>query len=617
MIGNLRKIFSLLAPREKKQAYGLLLAILIMGLLETTGIASIMPFMAVISSPEIIKTNKLLYHIYTITGLTSQNQFLFFLGVGVLLVLLVSNSFAAFTTWLLLRFVYFSGHALSSRLFEKYLNAPYSFFLNQNSSELVKNIIPEVHRVVVGVMTPAIQITTRSVIALCILTLLIAVDPLLAIIVFIVCGGLYGIVFKLSKKQLAVSGKKSTKAQGLRFKFAGEAFGGIKELKLLGREHEYFKRYQKPSYDFATCESTSQAITILPKYALETIIFGGMLLIMLYLIGIKKDITQVLPMLVLYAFAGYRLMPGFNQIFQGFSQMRYHSAALDIIHKHFQIESDKQKPSQVNIPPTSTLPFSKSIELKNITFSYPKSNSIVINNINLFIRDNTTVAFVGKTGSGKTTLIDIILGLLPINSGEVSIDGTLIEAANLGAWQKNIGYVPQQIYLADDTVTRNIAFGVPDDKIDHQAVIHAANIANIHDFVLKDLPHGYDTDLGERGVRLSGGQRQRIGIARALYHDPKVLVLDEATSALDGLTENVIMDAIHSLAHEKTIILVAHRLTTIKECDLIHVLAQGCIVDSGDYEELMSSCAEFRKMAESSKSEPKNGIKTDKESEIV
>jgi ABC-type multidrug transport system fused ATPase/permease subunit len=193
----------------------------------------------------------------------------------------------------------------------------------------------------------------------------------------------------------------------------------------------------------------------------------------------------------------------------------------------------------------------------------------------------------------------------------------LIERTNLGSWQKNIGYVPQQIYLADDTVARNIAFGVPDEEIEHQVVIHAAKIANIHEFVSKDLSQGYDTDLGERGVRLSGGQRQRIGIARALYHDPKVLILDEATSALDGSTENVIMDAIHKLAHKKTIILIAHRLTTVKQCDSIHVLNRGYVTDSGIYEELMSSCAEFREMAKSTKSEPKNGFKTDKESEIV
>lgn len=617
MITNLRKIFSLITPRERRQVYWLLLAILVMGLLETTGIASIMPFMAVLANPEVIETNKFLSQAYVITGLTSHNQFLFFLGLVVLSVLIVSNSFSAFTTGFLLRFVFLRGHVLSSRLFAKYLHSPYSFFLNQNSAELVKNIITENHRVVVGVLLPAMHIISRTVIALCIFALLIVMDPLLAVMIFVVCGGLYGTVFKLTRKKLAVSGKKSTASQGQRFKLAGEAFGGIKELKLLGREDEYLKRYQQPSYGYATCESASQTITAVPKYALETIVFGGMLLIMLYQIGIKKDIAQVLPMLVLYAFAGYRLMPGFNQIFQGIAQMRYHSAALDIIHQHFQLGSDDHHSSRTEIPLVDPLPFNNGISLQDITFSYPKSEPIVIDNLSLFIKANTTVAFVGKTGSGKTTLVDIILGLLPVDSGKMTVDNTLLDNSNLRAWQKNIGYVPQQIYLADDTVTRNIAFGIPDEEIDHQAVITAAKVADIDGFVSNDLSQGYETVLGERGVRLSGGQRQRIGIARALYHDPKVLVLDEATSALDGVTENVIMDAIHSLAHKKTIILIAHRLTTVKQCDAIHLLNLGRVVASGTYEELISSSAEFRKMAEAGKVEAVNGSKTERENELV
>ncbi|MDH3348293.1 MAG: ABC transporter ATP-binding protein/permease [Desulfobulbaceae bacterium] len=576
--------------------YWLIFAILIVGLLETGGIASIMPFMAVLSSPQMIETNPYLSYTYTVVGTTNSNQFLFFLGSMVLLVLIISNTFSAITNLLLYRFIYFRGHGLSCRLFREYLHAPYSFFLNHNSADLVKNIITENHRVVVGVISPIMQIITRVIVALCIFSLLIFMDPLLAIIIFSVCGGLYGIIYKISKKTLAASGQKAAEAQGMRFKLAGEAFGGIKELKLLGRESEYLKRYTLPSYNFAACESKSQAITFLPKFALETIIFGGILLIMLYLIGIKKDMANVLPMLSLYAFAGYRLTPAFNNIFNALSQIRYHSASLDIILNHIQLtpvtNSEKNKSTFLN----KEILLRNELTLQNITFSYPKSSSKVIEDLNLVIQANTNVAFVGKTGSGKTTLFDLILGLLTKNTGEIFVDDHQLTDDNLHLWQQNIGYVPQQIYLADDTVSRNIALGVPDEEINNEAIIQAAKLADLHNFVTKDLPQDYSTNLGERGVRLSGGQRQRIGIARALYHDPEILVLDEATSALDGLTENVIMQAIHNLSHKKTVIIIAHRLATIKECDVIHVLDHGHIIASGTYNELMTSCPDFNKM---------------------
>lgn len=598
MLLTLQRVLSLFTPSERRQIYWLLLSILIMGMLETTGIASIMPFVAIITNPESIHSNWLLLSIYNYFGFSDTSQYIFVVGLVVLSILLISNSFSAFTTWRLLRFVYLCGHNLSSRLFEKYLYNGYPFFLNHNSSDLVKNITTEIHRVVAGVLTPFMLMTSRAIISLCILALLIAMDPLLALLIFIVCGGSYAAVFLLSKKKLSLNGRISTSAQGQRFKVVGEGFGGIKDLKLSGREAEYLKRYNKPSLAFATSESTNQIISLLPKYALETIVFGGMLLVVFYLIQIKHATSQALPLLGLYAFAGYRLMPAFNQIFQGLSSIRYHSAALNLIYDHINSGPESRSlpsgPSvKINQP---EMHFSDSIQLNDLTFSYSPAGPKILKNLNLIVKANTTIAFVGKTGSGKTTLIDIILGLLPMDSGEILVDGIKLDEHNRRSWQKNIGYVPQSIYISDDTVSRNIAFGVPDEEIDHGAVVNAARIANIDEFVSKDLSHGYETVLGERGVRLSGGQRQRIGIARAIYHDPKVLILDEATSSLDGLTENVIMEAINNLGHQKTIILIAHRLTTVTGCDAIHVLDGGIIIASGNYQDLIVSCEQFRNM---------------------
>ncbi len=597
---RLKKILAIIQPEERKRMLWLLLAILVMGLLETTGIASIMPFLAVLSNPDTIDTNRLLSQVYDMTAASNHTQFLFILGMGVLLVLIISNSFSAFTNWLLLRFIYFQGHELSCRLFQHYLARPYSFFLDHNSSDLMKNIITEVHRVVVGVLIPTMQIVTRIVIAFCILGLLVLMDPLLSLIVFVICGGSYVGVFLLSKKKLTARGKITTTTQAERFKLANEAFGGIKDLKLLNRESYYLDRYAAPSHDFASSEATAQAITILPKYALETIVFGGMMVIMLYLIEVKQDFSHVIPVLGIYAFAGYRLMPAFNQIFQGTSLIRYHSAALDVIHDHIFAEKITEQKTDNNEKTDDFLPISKRISLENISFTYPGSNSQTIKNVNLVIEVNTTVGIVGTTGSGKTTLIDIILGLLQPDAGVFLVDDTLINKHNIKGWKKNIGYVPQQIYLADDTVTRNIAFGIPDDEIDMSAVTRAATIANIHSFVAQELPTGYDTNLGERGVRLSGGQRQRIGIARALYGDPCVLVLDEATSALDGVTENAVMEAIQNLAGRKTIIMIAHRITTVQECDRIYVMDRGQVIASGKYNELLDTCEQFRSIANAS-----------------
>jgi ABC-type multidrug transport system fused ATPase/permease subunit len=427
------------------------------------------------------------------------------------------------------------------------------------------------------------------------------IDPLLAVLVFLVCGGSYAIVYKITRRSLTIYGKRSAAAQGLRNKTVNEAFGGIKDLKLLGREEVFLQLYSIPSHDFAKTQAQRQTIAQLPKYALETIIFGGILLIILYFIGIKNNINGILPILSLYAFAGYRLMPALERIFAGLTALRFNMPVLDIIYNDIY---DTGHPDTAHLLNHSYQPlqFSNTIRLKNVKYKYPQSNIEVIRQLNLEIQANTTVGFVGQTGSGKTTLIDIILGLLPVEDGELLIDDTCINQDNVRNWQKNLGYVPQHIYLADDSISNNIAFGIPHHEIDHQAVTRAAQIARLHDFVQNSLPEGYDTIVGERGVRLSGGQRQRIGIARALYHDPQILILDEATSALDGATENAIMDAIHNLSQQKTVIMIAHRITTLRECNVIHVMEKGEIIESGTFNELMASNAQFSEMANVSSS---------------
>lgn len=604
-MNDYQKIFSLFYSAKKSEIIVLLFSSIGMAILQTVGIASILPFISVITSPESIYTNKYIAYLYALFNFTNQKEFLLALGGLTLLVVIISNVFSAFATRSMLRFSFFQAHYLSKKLFQQYLTQPYIFFLDRNSADLAKNIISEVDRCVAGVLAPALDVISRIIITFCILGLLVMVDPLLAILVLLICGGSYAFVYKFNRRSLLISGKKSANAQTCRNKTANEAFGGIKDVKLLGKEAAFLKMYSAPSYEFAVSQTRRQTIVELPKYILETIIFGGILLIMLYFIGFKENLQGILPVLALYAFAGYRLMPALQRIFGGFTALRFHLPLLDLIHKDLILPPQAGNIIPANGAKRSALKFNGTITLQNATYSYPKSAALILENLDLTVQANTTIGFVGETGSGKTTLIDIILGLLPLQNGRLLVDGLDINPANVGSWQENIGYVPQHIYLADDTVANNIAFGVPVNKIDHDAVMKAAQIAKVHDFVVSRLANGYETKIGERGIKLSGGQRQRIGIARALYHDPRILILDEATSALDGVTENAIMDAINSLSHKKTIIMIAHRLTTVIACDSIHVMDKGKIVASGTYEELMASSPQFRAMAKVTSS-PKN-----------
>lgn len=569
---------------------------LLMALVEVLGIASIMPFMALVANPESLGTNKYLQGAYESTGAAGSNEFLIYLGIGVLGFLILSNAVSAFTMWLMLKFSNMRMHSLSERLLVKYLSQPYVFFLNRNTSELLKNVLPEVSRVVGGILIPAVQAFSRAIVVVFIVGLLLLVDPLLALSVVAVLGASYGLIYWLIRRRLAAIGRKSVEAATDRYRYAMEALGGIKDIKLFGRESAFVGRYSGPSRRAARYEAMGQAMALLPRYALEVIAFGGILVIVLYLLATRGEIGQVLPLIAVYAVAGYRLMPAMQQIFAASTQVRFNLPALDPLCKDLK-DAPTEQAYAIAKSDGIRLPFEHQIELTNVRFAYPGSTTAVLHGLNLTIRVNSTIGLVGMTGAGKTTIADIVLGLLSPDSGHLHVDGTDICGQAVRRWQANVGYVPQSIYLSDDTVASNIAFGVPEDQIDFVAVERAARAANLHEFVVSSLPRGYRTVVGERGIRLSGGQRQRIAIARAMYRNPGVLVLDEATSALDGITENVVMEAIGSLSRHKTIIVIAHRVTTLRECDMIYVLASGEVVASGSYEELLERNQQFRAMA--------------------
>ena len=573
---TIKKILFILTPRERKHASLLLIMILIMALLDTIGVASILPFMAVLTNPEIIETNIIINKMFqasSIFQIENHQQFIFALGILVFVLLVVSLTFKALTTYAQTRFGLMREYSIGKRLIEDYLKQPYDWFLSRHSANLGKTILSEVSMVIGNGIIPLMELISKSVIVISLIILLIITDPKLALMVGFSLGIVYGIIFYYARSLLRRMGVERLKSNELRFKTISEAFGAAKEVKVSGLEQAYIGRFSNSAKKYARIGVLSNIIKVLPRFILEAVAFGGIMLVILYLMVKTGSFNNALPVISLYVFAGYRLMPALQNVYTTLSQLAFVGPSLNALYDELKnLESVNINQDQ------GVMSFNKAIILKKIHYNYPNAMRTALEDINLSIPAKSTVGIVGTTGSGKTTTIDIILGLLEAQKGTLEIDGQIITRQNSRAWQRSIGYVPQHIYLSDDTIAANIAFGKAPKDINQEAVEKASKVANLHEFVTNELPKNYQTVIGERGVRLSGGQRQRMGIARALYHGPQVLILDEATSALDNQTEKAVMDAINNLGKNITIILIAHRLNTVKNCDIIYKLENGKIV---------------------------------------
>tara|TARA_Y200000002_G_scaffold238800_1_gene197285 strand:- start:491 stop:2275 length:1785 start_codon:yes stop_codon:yes gene_type:complete len=588
-----KKLLFLLSPRERVNFIYLIIMIIIMALLDAIGVASILPFISVLTNPDLIETNIVLKNLFKFStkfGVENNQEFIFSLGLLVFLLLIISLSFKTLTTYFQVRFVQMREFTIGERLIEGYLNQPYSWFLSRNSSDLGKIILSEVQQIINNGIQPFMEVIAKGMVAIAIIVLLIIADPKLAIIVGFSITGTYFLIFYFFKQFVDKIGQKRLLNNQLRFNTINEAFGAAKEVKVGGLEKIYIKSFAKSAQIFARTQANAQVISLLPRFILEAVAFGGILLIILYFISQTGSFNSALPIISLYAFAGYRLMPAFQQIYASITQINFISSSLDKMYDDLK----SLKPFKI-IQEEEALSFNQNISLKNIYYNYPNSSRTALKDINLIIPAKSTVGFVGPTGSGKTTIVDIILGLLESQKGSLEVDGKVINKKNSRSWQRSLGYVPQHIFLSDDTISSNIAFGIEPKDVNQNLVEKASKIANLHNFVVDELPKKYETIIGERGIRLSGGQRQRIGIARALYNNPKVLILDEATSALDNQTEQAVMDAVNNLSKDITIILIAHRLNTVKNCDIIFKLDKGKYIGQGTYDELMYGNSNFNK----------------------
>jgi len=581
----IKKLLNILTPQEKRKSLYLLLMIIVMAFFDMVGVASILPFMAVLADPGVIETNNLINFLYNFFSFKDEKSFFIFLSSLVFFLISFAIVFKALTTYFQLHFINQREYSISKRLVEKYLHHPYEWFIEENSSDLGKKILAEVGTIVSAGLLPLLTLISQSMISIAILGLLIYMDPKLALIVGITLFSFFITIFSWSSGRLKSLGIKRLESNKRRYISVSEAFGAIKEVKVGNLERAYISRFSKPAKDLANVAARSMIISQMPRFLLEGVAIGGIIVVFIYQIATTGNFSKSIPIITLYAFSGYRLMPALQQIYHSLSQLKYATSAIDEIYKdlhqnrHTPLESEED----------NEIKFEKEVELKDINYAYPGTEKKILSDFNLTIKKDSHVAIIGASGSGKTTVSDILLGILKPQSGELRIDNVSINRNIIFAWQRLIGFVPQQIYLSDETIMENIGFGIERDMINMDAVENAAKIANVHNFIIKNLKDGYSTVVGERGIKLSGGQRQRIGLARALYHNPKILILDEATSALDSKTEYSIINDLRNLSIRTTVVLITHKVSTIKNFDQIILIKDGNVCEQGSYHELLNN----------------------------
>jgi ABC-type multidrug transport system fused ATPase/permease subunit len=568
MTGSLRKIWEILSPSERRKSVVMLVLVVLMALVETGGVLSIMPFLAVLGRPDVIHGNALLDAVYTRFGFHSSRDFMIALGLASIAAVIAASLFKMVTQHLINRFINFLRHSFSARLLSRYLHQPYEFFLARNTAQLSRNVLSEADQLLANLIQPFAYMVAQGAVVLAMTALIFWYRPVIAVCIVASVGALYGAMYWLVRKHLARIGAERQAANGERFQACNEALGGIKDVKVTHSAAAYQEKFDHASREFSRHLAAGETLSQLPQYLVEAAGYTGLIVIALVLMLQRGDIAHVLPALGLYGFAAYRMLPAMQIMYRGFAKLRFSMPTLEAIHRDLSLP---QLPAGTVAP--ALVPRAE-IRLSAIRYAYPATpDKPVLDGFDLAIPVGASIGIAGRTGAGKSTVMDMLLGLLQPQAGTLSVDSTAIDAGNAAAWQRAIGYVPQHIYLADASIKENIAFGVAPAAIDMAAVERAARAAQLHDFIAAELERGYDTRIGDRGIRLSGGQRQRVGIARALYRDPPVLFFDEATSALDTQTEEAVNDAIRSLSGTKTIVVIAHKETSLRDCARVVTLA--------------------------------------------
>ncbi|MAO41290.1 MAG: multidrug ABC transporter ATP-binding protein [Pseudohongiella sp.] len=594
MYKQLKKLYQLLSADQRKKLLRLQILVVLMAFAEVGGVFAIGPFMALVADMSVLHSGGVVTDLFQKSGLT-ESSFIYWVGVSVLLALTVAACISMLTTWRLATYSFRLGAELGVRLFKHYMQQPWLFHANGSSSTLINKIAAESNRLTAQIINPLLQMVARLVLIVTMAIAIFIYDPKVALSGLLIFSMGYFVLYRTARRKLQSNGKIITDANRLRMSLMQEGFGGIKDTLLLGRQADFNERFEKSSAEFGRAQGNNAVLAQVPRYAMELLAFGSIILLVLYLLSFYSgNLSQILPTLAVYSLAGFRLLPAFQQVYVATTNIRGNISAFENL-----LEDFENSQGAITGKPAESygrLLFTNEITLSGVNFCYPGKQQGALNGINIRIPANKVVGVVGPSGSGKSTAIDILLGLIEPDSGQLLVDDKPVNTDNRRAWQNSLGYVSQAIFLSDSSIRENIAFGLPATKIDVDRVKQATRLAHLDELV-DSLPEGLDTRVGERGIQLSGGQRQRIGIARALYSDADVLVFDEATSALDGITERLVMDAIHDFTGKKTIVLIAHRLATVKACDCIYLMSAGRVVDSGTYEDLIQRNKMFRKMA--------------------
>ena len=585
VLKTLKELIGLFGRAAERKILVLAGAMVVVAVLEAASIAVVLPFIQLVLNPD--EAGGFALDIATLLGLGGA-QPVVAVGWLALGLFLTSTVLSAGTSWFMFTFVASENRRLATKLLRGYVQQPYSFFLERNTTALAKNVLYELDMLSNNVLVPLGNLAGRLMMVLCIFGFLIYTDPVIAFALTVAVGGLYSVLYLSIRRPVARLSARRVASNTERFRTAHEALGSVKEAKVLGRECFFLHAFDVASAVFTRVFALNQIIGSVPRFLLEAVAIGGVLGLLVLMLQRGESGAGIVPLLGLYAAAVYRIMPALQQIYTGVTNLRFCGDLITVLRSELAMIDAHAAVVEAPEPEVEPVAFTHSVELRDVSLRYAGAESDVLDGLSLSIPKNSSIGVVGETGSGKSTLIDVLLGLLQPQAGALLLDGVALREEQLRGWQRLIGYVPQFIYLSDSSIRNNIAFGIDASQIDQARVEEAARLAGLHEFIVNQSPEGYDTVVGERGIRLSGGQRQRIGIARALYHDPDVLILDEATSSLDNITEHGVMKAIRALSGRKTIVIVAHRLSTVQDCDQIVVIDKGRVREHGTYNDLMA-----------------------------